>query len=394
MSRKLVFILIAILIALSCQSGKEEEILKKFSNEYTLIKNRYEENVSPANSREQNQALYFRKAEECEELLKKYGNQVSSDAAKLLKCKLYIECSRFDDAEQIINGLIENDSSLINEAKMAKVQILIYRERPDEALLLLREIQDKLKPGLELLSAYLYFALYSKDSSVIETYGHKFLDSPEIPRSLSVYTPDVNRALAFVTLLKNDREGAVGILEKAIAETTDREKKSKWETELARLRLLGNPAPPIFAETWLNSNPLDLAQLKDRVALVVFWAPWSNYCRQAIPKWEELYGKYKDRGLVIIGLTKLYGNYKDENGDRGIVIDKDEIALIKEFIARNRATFPVAVSIEGTNSESYKIEDIPAVVFIDKKGKVAHILVGIGQEVVIENKIKQLLEEN
>jgi thiol-disulfide isomerase/thioredoxin len=393
MSRKLILLFITVLFALSCQSRKEEELLKKFSDEYNLIQNRYEENVSATNSKEQVQTLYYRKADECAELLKKYGNQVSSDPAELLKSKLYIECSRFDEAELIINQLIDDDSSLINDAKMAKVQILIYREKPDEALLLLREIQDNVQPGLELLSAYLYFALYSKDPGLSEEYGHKFLDSPAIPRSLSVYTPDVNRALAFAALLKNDREGAVSLLEKAIAETSDREKKTKWELELARLGLIGNPAPPIFAESWLNSNSLDLALLKDRVVVIAFWAPWSNYCRLAIPKWEELYGKYKDRGLVIIGLTKLYGNYKDETGERGIVNDKDEVALIKEFLARNRATFPIAVSNEANNSEKYKIEDIPALVFIDKKGKVAHILVG-GQESFIENKIKQQLEEN
>lgn len=394
MSGKIVLILSVVLIALSCQTGKEEQILKKFSEEYTLIKNRFEENSSAVNSREQYQALCYRKADECAELLKKYGNQVSSDDAELLKSKLNIECSHFDDAEQIINRLIEDDSPLINEAKMAKVQIQIYREKPGEALAILREIQDKLEPGLELLSAYLYFTLYSKDSSVIEEYAHKFLKSKAIPRSLSVYTADVNRALSFAALLKNDLQEAVAMLEKAIAETTDRGKKIIWELELARLRLIGNPAPPIYAETWLNSNPLDLALLKDRVVLVAFWAPWSNYCRQSIPKLMEMYEKYKDNGLVIIGLTKLYGNYKDETVDRGLANDKDEIALIKEFVARSRAAFPIAISIEASNSEKYKIEDIPAIVLIDKKGKVAHILVGTEQEAFIENKITQLLEEN
>lgn len=393
MSRKLVLLLTAVLIALSCQQGKEEEILKKFSDEYTLIKNRYEENISAANTREQNQALQYRKADECQELLKKYGNQVSSDAAELLKSKLNIECSRFDEAEQIINGLIENESSLINEAKIAKVQLLIYREKPGEALTLLSEIQDKLDPGLELLSAYLYFALYSRDGSVIEEYGRKFLDSPAIPRSLSGYTADVHRALSFAALLKNDREGAGSMLEQAISETADREKKLKWESELVQLRLIGNAAPPIYAETWLNSFPIEPARQYGSVVLVAFWAPWSNHCRQAIPRLVELYGKYKDKGLVIIGLTKLYGNYKDETGDRGLVNEKDEINLIKEFSTRYQMTFPIAVSVEATNSESYIIEDIPAMVFIDKKGKVAHILVGDGQEAFIENKINRLLEE-
>lgn len=393
MSVKLILTIAATLFLISCQPGKEEKILKKFSDEYIDLLNRYEENISTAGNSEQYKTYRFQKASECDQLLRKYSEQVSGDAAELLKSKLAIESSRFDEAEPKITGLIDNSSPLINEAKLAQVRMLIYQDKPNEALSILREIQDKVKPGLELLSSYLYFALYSRDINVIEEYAGKFLSSPAIPRALNSYTPDVYHSLSSVALFKNDMEKSVKDLEKAISETKDQVKKLKWQSELTRLQIIGNPAPPIFAETWLNSYPIDTAQLKGNVTLITFWAPWCNYSRQAIPGLTDLYRKYKDKGVVIIGLTKLYGNYKDDAGDKGILSDKDEIALIKEFLSRYQVFFPVAVAMESINSENYKIKDIPSFVFINKRGKIAYIMNDAREGTFIENEINRLLEE-
>ena len=81
--------------------------------------------------------------------------------------------------------LIAEESGLLHEAKMVKVQILIYRRQPDEALKIFKTIEDKIEPGLELSSVYLYLALYSTDGRVTEEYGRKFLNSPQIPEELT-----------------------------------------------------------------------------------------------------------------------------------------------------------------------------------------------------------------
>jgi thiol-disulfide isomerase/thioredoxin len=393
MPLKLFFTTIAVLFLIACRSGKEEEIFKKFSEEYAGIKNRYEENMSFPGTGEQYKTYRFQKGNECEILLQKYGEQVTGDAAELLKAKLAIEIPRLDDAELKINNLIENKSTLINDAKLVKVQILIYKNKPDEALTLLREIQDKMEPGLELLSTYLYFALYSQDSGIIEEYAGKFLASQAIPRSLNGYKADIFHSLSFAALLKNDREGAVSNLESAISETSNLEKKVKWQSELAELQTIGTPAPPLNAEIWLNSNPIDLGQLKNNVVLMVFWAPWSNFSRQAMPDLVELYGKYKSKGLVIIGLTKLYGKYQDEAGDKGVVNANDEVNYLREFLIRHQVTYPVAIGVEAINNETYKVPGIPTMVFIDKRGKLALKLVGTWQKLFLEKQINRLLEE-
>ncbi len=396
MFRKIVVIVVTAVVVLACQSGKEKELLQKFSQEYTFIKNEYDEklkSLSPGDRYSQYGAVRKQRTAEYEALLKKIAKVSANDDAKLLESKLLIEISRLDRAEQTVDRLIAEESDLIDEAQMGKVQILIYRQKPDEALKIFKTIEEKVIPGPDLLSVYLYFALYSRDIKVVEEYGSKFLNSTETPRELGVYKADVYRNLARAALMRNNPGKARKMLEKGIAAAEDRETRSAIESQLAQLQLLGNRAPAISAETWLNSAPLELEQLKGKVVVINFWAPWCSPCRQVIPQLVELYEKYKNNGLVIIGLTKLYGDYSDDTGNKGIVSKRKEISLIKAFVQRHHITYAAVIADERTNSETYNVRDLPTLVFINKKGEVAHIHVGAGEEELITNKIEELLIE-
>jgi thiol-disulfide isomerase/thioredoxin len=53
---------------------------------------------------------------------------------------------------------------------------------------------------------------------------------------------------------------------------------------------------------WFNSAPLNLADLRGRVVLVDFWTYGCVNCVNTLPHVTELYAKYKDRGLVVVGV--------------------------------------------------------------------------------------------
>ncbi|MCP5108161.1 MAG: TlpA family protein disulfide reductase, partial [bacterium] len=393
-TRKIILIVGIVAVLLGCQSAKEKELLEKFSREYTVIKKKYDEESKRITTREQFTALRSKRTGAFEELLKKYDKAVSGDGAELLKSKVLMEAGKYGEAEKKAAGLIAKESDVMNEAKLVKVQLLVYGRKPEEALNLFKTIEKDLKPGLDQLSIYLYFALYSPDIQVMEEYAGKFLNAPDIPRELIGYKAGVYRNLSRTALEKKDVPGAKVFLEKGIAAAEDEQVKAELQEELVQLELIGSPAPPIAAETWVNSRPLDLARLKGNVVVIDFWATWCNPCRMVIPGLIKLYDEYKDKGLVIIGLTKLYGRYSDDTGNRGTVDKAKEISLVKEFVQRHKITYPVAIASEGVNGEKYKIKAIPTMVFINRKGDVASIKVGAGgDEKALEDAIKKLLEE-
>jgi thiol-disulfide isomerase/thioredoxin len=61
---------------------------------------------------------------------------------------------------------------------------------------------------------------------------------------------------------------------------------------------------PEFAgiSNWFNSQPLKLADLRGKVVVVDFWTYGCVNCVNTLPHVTELYSKYRDRGLVVIGL--------------------------------------------------------------------------------------------
>ena len=61
---------------------------------------------------------------------------------------------------------------------------------------------------------------------------------------------------------------------------------------------------PNFAgiSNWFNSAPLNMADLRGKVVLVDFWTYGCVNCVNTLPHVTELYAKYKDRGLVVVGV--------------------------------------------------------------------------------------------
>ena len=68
------------------------------------------------------------------------------------------------------------------------------------------------------------------------------------------------------------------------------------------LELLGTPAPEWKGIQWIQGGPLTIASLKGRVVLLRFWLLECPYCQRTAPALRELYSKYRDQGLVVVGL--------------------------------------------------------------------------------------------
>jgi hypothetical protein len=111
-----------------------------------------------------------------------------------------------------------------------------------------------------------------------------------------------------------------------------------------------------------------------------------------IPVLTKNYNQYKDKGLVVIGFTRLYGNYSDDSGSKGKVPPEEERKLIEDFVKRHKISYPIAIADTNAYFETFAITGIPTMVLIDKEGNVKKIEVGGGDDKHIEQAIKSILD--
>jgi cytochrome c biogenesis protein CcdA/thiol-disulfide isomerase/thioredoxin len=135
------------------------------------------------------------------------------------------------------------------------------------------------------------------------------------------------------------------------------------------------------ATAWINSQPLTLASLHGKVVLVDFWTYSCINCLRTLPYIKAWNEKYKDSGLVIIGVhTPEFPFEKDESNVRKAVRDLG-------------VTYPVAMDNDYRIWRNFNNEYWPAHYFIDATGKVRYHHFGEGGYEESENWIRTLLEE-
>src|SRR5690349_404388 len=89
--------------------------------------------------------------------------------------------------------------------------------------------------------------------------------------------------------------------------------------------------PEIAATEWIDQTPVKLSELHGKVVLLDFWAHWCGPCRITLPNLSRWHETYKDKGLVILGLTNYYGH----GGGRART-PPEELAYLREVKKRNR----------------------------------------------------------
>ncbi|MCM8764568.1 MAG: TlpA family protein disulfide reductase [Candidatus Omnitrophica bacterium] len=134
---------------------------------------------------------------------------------------------------------------------------------------------------------------------------------------------------------------------------------------------------PDFNLVDLQGKKISLTSLKGSVVVLNFWASWCPPCKREIPDFVQTYNKYKDRGLVIIGVA-VNSDIKD----------------VKELVKQYNITYPVAMDDDSVSKAYGPITAVPTTFIIDKGGNLVPggKKIGMFKEGELEKFIEQLLK--
>lgn len=144
----------------------------------------------------------------------------------------------------------------------------------------------------------------------------------------------------------------------------------------------GVKAPEIIpGGVWFNSQPLTLEELKGKVVIIDFWTYSCINCQRTLPYLRDWYAKYKEKGLVIIGVHSP--EFEFEKNEKNV----------RQAIADFKLSYPIVQDNDFATWRAYDNHYWPAKYFIDKEGLIRYTHFGEGEYDESEKVIQELLIE-
>lgn len=131
----------------------------------------------------------------------------------------------------------------------------------------------------------------------------------------------------------------------------------------------GDPAPEMTVASWLNvekGKEPTAATLKGKVVMVEFWGTWCGPCVRAMPHVQQIWDRYRDRGLVVLAVSY------------------EEPDVMRPFLEKNAYTMPVGSDPAKAYIEKFGFSGWPSTFVVDAEGKIAYAADPYGVEPAIE----------
>jgi thiol-disulfide isomerase/thioredoxin len=126
----------------------------------------------------------------------------------------------------------------------------------------------------------------------------------------------------------------------------------------------------------MNGADVHLADYKGKVILLNYWATWCPPCKAEIPDLIDLYTRYKDKGLVILGVST-----------------DDDAPTLREYAKEMKMNYPVLVGRDHDDLlEAFgEVFGLPTSYLIARDGAVCAKQIGPATKAEFESAIKPLL---
>lgn len=149
--------------------------------------------------------------------------------------------------------------------------------------------------------------------------------------------------------------------------------------------LKGKAAPP-FALEDLSGKKVSLADYKGKAVLVNFWATWCAPCKIETPWLVELRNQYAGHGFEILGVS---ADDIDRDDAKKLADEKKEIARSAEQL---HISYPVLIDGGSLDKDYGGLDELPMSFFLDRKGTVVAVQMGLTSKDEMEGNIKKALE--
>ena len=102
-----------------------------------------------------------------------------------------------------------------------------------------------------------------------------------------------------------------------------------------------------------NQKGFPISELKGSIVLVDFWASWCAPCKESLPLYDQLYAKYKTKGLKVLAISA-----------------DEEAAPAQEFIRKQPVSFPVYFDDKRKLVDHFEVVAVPTLLVLDRNLKV------------------------
>jgi len=117
---------------------------------------------------------------------------------------------------------------------------------------------------------------------------------------------------------------------------------------------------PAFSLARLDGGQMGLADMRGKLVLVHFWATWCVACRHEMPQIEQLWQRYRKRGLMVLGIN----------------VDRGDLDSVRAFVRERGVSFPTVLDPSGSVRNRYEVRALPTTYLIGRDGKIIGRIIG------------------